>query len=53
MNKNSGNWEPAMTAELFFSDATELAERIRTKDVSPVEIVQAHLDRTDSDKPTS
>ena len=37
-----------MTTELFFSDATELAERIRTKDVSPVEIVQAHLDRTDS-----
>ena len=40
-----------MTTELFFSDATELAERIRTKDVSPVEVVQAHLDRIDSVNP--
>lgn len=40
-----------MTEELFFSDATELAERIRTKDVSPVEVAQAHLDRTDSVNP--
>ena len=37
-----------MTSELFYSDATELAERIRTKDVSPVEVVQGHLDRSDS-----
>ncbi len=37
-----------MTSELFYSDATELAERIRSKDVSPVEVVQAHLDRSDS-----
>ena len=40
-----------MTEELAFSDATELAERIRTKDVSPVEVVEAHLDRTDSVNP--
>ena len=40
-----------MTEELAFSDATELVERIRTKDVSPVEIVQAHLDRIDSVNP--
>ena len=40
-----------MTSELFFSDATEIAERIRSKDVSPVEIVQAHLDRIDSVNP--
>ena len=40
-----------MTAEFFFSDATELAERIRSKDVSPVEVVQAHLDRIDSVNP--
>ncbi len=39
------------TDELVFSDATELAERIRKKDVSPVEVVQAHLDRTDSVNP--
>ena len=40
-----------MTSELYFSDATELAERIRTKDVSPVEVVRAHLDRIDSVNP--
>ena len=34
-----------MSKELIFSDATKLAELIRNKDVSPVEVVQAHLDR--------
>ncbi|SDN94311.1 amidase [Afipia sp. GAS231] len=34
-----------MTKEIIFSDATKLAELIRTKAVSPVEVVQAHLDR--------
>ena len=34
-----------MTKEIFFSDATKLADLIRTKEVSPVEVVQAHLDR--------
>ncbi|HEY0910722.1 MAG TPA: amidase [Bradyrhizobium sp.] len=34
-----------MTKEIIFSDATKLAELIRTKEVSPVEVVQAHLDR--------
>lgn len=34
-----------MTEDIIFSDATALAERIRTKEVSPVEVVQAHLDR--------
>ena len=34
-----------MTNEIIFSDATKLAELIRTKEVSPVEVVQAHLDR--------
>ena len=40
-----------MNSELVFSDATELAERIRSKDLSPVEVVQAHFDRTDSANP--
>ena len=40
-----------MTSELFYSDATGFAERIRAKDVSPVEVVQAHLDRIDSVNP--
>ena len=34
-----------MTKEIIFSDATRLAELIRTKEVSPLEVVQAHLDR--------
>ena len=34
-----------MTKEIIFSDATKLAELIRAKEVSPVEVVQAHLDR--------
>jgi aspartyl-tRNA(Asn)/glutamyl-tRNA(Gln) amidotransferase subunit A len=34
-----------VTKEIIFSDATKLAELIRTKEVSPVEVVQAHLNR--------
>ena len=34
-----------MAADIIFSDATALAELIRTREVSPVEIMQAHLDR--------
>jgi aspartyl-tRNA(Asn)/glutamyl-tRNA(Gln) amidotransferase subunit A len=34
-----------VTKEIIFSDATRLAELIRTKAVSPVDVVQAHLDR--------
>lgn len=34
-----------MKTELFFHDATALAELIRTREVSPVEVMQAHLDR--------
>jgi aspartyl-tRNA(Asn)/glutamyl-tRNA(Gln) amidotransferase subunit A len=34
-----------VTKEIILSDATKLAELIRTKEVSPVEVVQAHLDR--------
>src|SRR6201996_4953709 len=34
-----------MTTQLIQLDATELAERIARRDVSPVEVMQAHLDR--------
>jgi aspartyl-tRNA(Asn)/glutamyl-tRNA(Gln) amidotransferase subunit A len=34
-----------MTADLIYSDASELAELIRNRKVSSVEVVQAHLDR--------
>ncbi|SDN26817.1 aspartyl-tRNA(Asn)/glutamyl-tRNA(Gln) amidotransferase subunit A [Methylobacterium phyllostachyos] len=34
-----------MTQDIIFSDATRLAELIRSKKLSPVEVVRAHLDR--------
>ena len=34
-----------MSFDIVFSDATKLAELIRTKAISPVDVVQAHLDR--------
>jgi aspartyl-tRNA(Asn)/glutamyl-tRNA(Gln) amidotransferase subunit A len=34
-----------VTKKIIFSDATKLAELIRTKEVSPVEVVQTYLDR--------
>jgi aspartyl-tRNA(Asn)/glutamyl-tRNA(Gln) amidotransferase subunit A len=37
-----------MATDLIRSDATELAELIRTKKVSSVEVVQAHLDRIEA-----
>jgi aspartyl-tRNA(Asn)/glutamyl-tRNA(Gln) amidotransferase subunit A len=37
-----------MTNDLIYSDATKLAELIRTKEVSPVEIMQAHIDRIEA-----
>ena len=40
-----------MTKEIIYSDATKLAELIRTREVSPVEVVQAHLDRIAAVKP--
>jgi aspartyl-tRNA(Asn)/glutamyl-tRNA(Gln) amidotransferase subunit A len=43
MSKQVG--DAAVTKEFIYSDATKLAELIRTKEVSPVEVVQTHLDR--------
>lgn len=40
-----------MNTEIIYSDATKLAELIRTKEVSPVEVVQAHLDRIEAVDP--
>ncbi|MBB3222392.1 amidase [Pseudoduganella umbonata] len=34
-----------MNQELVYLDATRMAELIRTKEISPVEVMQAHLDR--------
>ncbi|WP_027530324.1 amidase [Bradyrhizobium sp. WSM3983] len=40
-----------MSTEIIYSDATKLAELIRTKEVSPIEVVQAHLDRIEAVDP--
>ena len=40
-----------MSTELIYSDATKLAELIRTREVSPVEVMKAHLDRIEAVNP--
>jgi len=40
-----------MSAEVIYSDATRLAELIRTREISPVEVIQAHLDRIEAVNP--
>lgn len=40
-----------MTHDIIFSDATQLAELVRTKQLSPVEVVRAHLDRIEAVDP--
>ncbi|WP_263410826.1 amidase [Terriglobus tenax] len=40
-----------MNTELIYSDATRLAELIRTREVSPVEVIKAHLDRIEAVNP--
>jgi len=41
-----------MSNDIIFSDATALAELIRTKKVSPVEVMQQHLDRIEAVNPS-
>jgi aspartyl-tRNA(Asn)/glutamyl-tRNA(Gln) amidotransferase subunit A len=40
-----------MSTALIYSDATKLAELIRTREISPVEVIKAHLDRIDAVNP--
>src|SRR5258708_13160924 len=40
-----------MKSDISYCDATKLAELIRTREVSPVEVVQAHLDRIEAVNP--
>ena len=40
-----------MSADIIYFDATKLAELIRTRKISPVEVVQAHLDRIEAVNP--
>lgn len=40
-----------MKTDIIYSDATKLAELIRTREVSPVEVLKAHLDRIQAVNP--
>ena len=40
-----------INTELIYSDATKLAELIRTREISPVELVRAHIDRIEAVNP--
>ncbi len=40
-----------MSEDICYTDATELAERVRTKALSPVEVVRAHLERIEAVNP--
>ena len=40
-----------MTTAICYSDATKLAELIRNREISPVEVMQAHLDRIEAVNP--
>ena len=40
-----------MNEDIYYADATELAERIRTKALSPVEVMNAHLERMEKVNP--
>ena len=40
-----------MKPDIFYSDATQLAELIRNREISPVEVMQAHLDRIEAFNP--
>ena len=42
---------PDATSELCFLPATELAARIRRRDLSPVEVVEAYLRRIEARNP--
>lgn len=41
-----------MSNDIIFADATKLAELIRTREISPVEVVRAHLDRIEAVNPS-
>lgn len=49
--RTSGHEEKNLTTDFTYSDATKLAELIRTREVSPVEVMQAHLNRIEAVNP--
>ena len=40
-----------MSKEIFYSDASHLAGMIRSREISPVEVIQAHIDRIEATNP--
>lgn len=40
-----------MSNAIFYSDATQLASMIRSREISPVEVMQAHIDRINATNP--
>ena len=40
-----------MSKDIFYSDATQLAGMIRSREISPVEVMQAHIDRIEATNP--
>lgn len=40
-----------MSKDIFYSDATQLAAMIRSREISPVEVMQAHIDRIEAINP--
>ena len=40
-----------MSEEIYYADATTLARRIASGDLSPIEVVRAHLDRIEAANP--
>jgi aspartyl-tRNA(Asn)/glutamyl-tRNA(Gln) amidotransferase subunit A len=40
-----------MSEDIFYADATELAERVRNRELSPVEVMTAHLERIEAVNP--
>ena len=41
-----------MSEEIYYADATTLARRIASGDLSPIEVVRAHLDRIEAANPS-
>lgn len=40
-----------MSKDIYYSDAAQLAEMIRSREISPVEVVQAHIERINATNP--
>ena len=46
-----GGFGPILREDIYYSDATELARRIKAKEVSPIEVLSTHLERIEAINP--